>query len=296
MSSTMKQTLFVDNKDDSTIAKEAFAKCREKVEYKNNRLVRSAVQLREWNFLPFCVKEIGDLVNINVLDMQHFSEVKDYGKTLFTSVSVRLALHQMVQVCVSIIDTCFFSKIELFGEMGCIGPTSVIQFLMSEYFIRWWMSSDNFYLLSQHLVVCSFILAAYFKYARKPEKDATNEEYDFVSATVDLCIVKLIIEEQSEVINRDFRREFSKLVNRKNKLYRLHPEDEFAELKALLILVSIAMMNVSDVSDSLEEETFELIPFLQEVMQDDYFSASLGALSALLLNLSEAFVSMDQYF
>lgn len=86
----------------------------------------------------------------------------------------------------------------------------------------------------------------------------------------------------------DFRRKFCDLVNSGTKLYRLSSEDKYAELKALLILVSIAMM---DVSEDSGDETTEIIPFLQALMQSQYFSSSLRALSALLLNVATVVVS-----
>ena len=143
-------------------------------------------------------------------------------------------------------------------------------------------------LLLEHLpYVCLLLSEEYYTHHRKP-----NEKFDYQSTSVDLIVLRLII--NNAIVDLDseaFRTMFNHWVNERSigHYYELDTVDELAEFKALVLLVAFALMNVQD---NEADENDELIPFLNNVHEDPFFASSLGALSALLFNMSEFFVSI----
>ena len=277
------------------IAKSAFANCRVLLDEKRKNVRVKGTILRDSDYINQYMQKIDELVPGNIVSASHFSTVEQCAKVFFRCLTTRLALFQLVQICLGLVDILYSTEQEIFifGFYNT-GPLSMVQFVMSKCCGTIDGSKKQIILSIVLTFCCLFIFVEYYSSARKPERDddnVPNEKFDSVSPEVDLFILKQIIEEQTalavsdaayEKVNDEFRREFIRIVTIGTKIYFLHPTDAWAELKAILIIVSIAMMDITD--DKQGSENLELIPFIRAFMQDEYFSGSLGALSALLLN------------
>lgn len=63
-------------------------------------------------------------------------------------------------------------------------------------------------------------------------------------------------------------------------------------LKALLIVLSLALQNVQDISG---KETVELCPFIMELTRDDYFKNSMQLVAIIVFGIAETKVSISNY-
>jgi hypothetical protein len=112
-----------------------------------------------------------------------------------------------------------------------------------------------------------------------------------VHARVDLEVVKLIVEGASEDDKKSFRSNFFHWFPNNGGKYNLN-EDTSVELKAMMLVVSIALFNVTDL-DCIE--AVELTPFNKEVMNSEYFCSALQAMAAIVFGISQTAVRMMKY-
>jgi hypothetical protein len=112
-----------------------------------------------------------------------------------------------------------------------------------------------------------------------------------VDARVDLEVVKLIVEGASEDDKKAFRSNFFNWFPNNGEKYNLN-EDTSVELKAMMLVVSFALFNVTDLDC---KESVELTPFNKEVMNSEYFSSSLQAMAAIVFGISQTAVRIMKY-
>lgn len=127
--------------------------------------------------------------------------------------------------------------------------------------------------------------AAYFSTIR-------SEQLESVIARVDLDVVKIIIEKVSGEDNAAFRNLFSLwLQNLKSEhQYHLNTKDEKTELKAIMLLASIMLINVNE-SDNQEQKNNDLQKFFNEIIDHSFFSGSMQCLAVLLFGIVDSSVS-----
>lgn len=145
--------------------------------------------------------------------------------------------------------------------------------------------------ITHHFAVClfvCFVVVEYYTQHRKPSEP--NVAFDFQSISVDFAVLKMIVQAAAKAIElKTFRLFFHKYVNLPGlNSYDCSLSDNLAELKALVLLVAVALMNVQD---SGADETIELIPFFRTLSEDRTFESSLAAFSALVFNVAEFPVS-----
>ena len=126
-----------------------------------------------------------------------------------------------------------------------------------------------------------FVVVEYYTHHRKSSEP---------SISVDFAVLKMIVQAAAKAIDlRTFRSFFHKTVNYMDMhSYDLSLSDSLAELKAFVLLIAVALMNVQD---SVADENIELIPFFRKLSKDRAFESSLAAFSALVFNVSEFPVS-----
>ena len=112
-----------------------------------------------------------------------------------------------------------------------------------------------------------------------------------VDARVDLEVVKLIVEGASEDDKKTFRSFFLNWFPNHGEKYNLN-EDTSVELKAMMLVVSFALFNVTDVDC---KESVELTPFMKEVMKSEFFRSALQAMAAIVFGISQTAVRIMKY-
>ena len=106
----------------------------------------------------------------------------------------------------------------------------------------------------------------YYTHHRKP-----NEKFDYQSTSVDLIVLRLIINNAMVDLDLEaFRVMFNHWVNDRmvGQYYELDTVDNLAEFKAFFLLIAVALMNVQDYE---ADENDELIPFFRNVLEDPFF-------------------------
>lgn len=143
----------------------------------------------------------------------------------------------------------------------------------------------------------AFDLATDYYTDLRRKTDAHKTDADSVNAEVDARIILKIVDKVSDADSLEFHSVFKKRLEQTSNNsveYGGQPMDTKAELKAILICFSIALMNVMDVDG---DETTEIIPFMNQLktMKDDKgkfcFDFALRALAWILFGISESAVS-----
>ena len=122
-----------------------------------------------------------------------------------------------------------------------------------------------------------------------------------IDAGVILRIVDNVSEDNSLEFCSVFKNWFQQRLNvlHYDQLLYSEKKDKKAELKAILICFSMALMNVVDIAD---KEEFELIPFMKELrsMKDETgkfcFDQSIRVFAWILFGISESSVSSLYFF
>lgn len=107
------------------------------------------------------------------------------------------------------------------------------------------------------------------------------------SALVDLEVVKSIVNEISEEENDAFRAVFETWFNNPEESYTFSKKDKFAEMKAFMIIVALASMNVEETGN----ESLELLAFVKAFVRDDFFSEAYHGMAAILFGIAASEVS-----
>jgi hypothetical protein len=128
-------------------------------------------------------------------------------------------------------------------------------------------------------------VAYYTKVRRKNENDTVN-------ARIDVLVVKQLVDVATNECVNEFRASFYHWFPKAEE-YQFNSEDDRTELKALLLLLSIALMNASDPKG---RPGMELIPFLKEVVRFGlYFEPCLKCVPAILFGIAESPVSASDH-
>ena len=109
-----------------------------------------------------------------------------------------------------------------------------------------------------------------------------------MDANVDIQVLEKICQfpERPEVTS--FRTEFQRIFVNPDQHYDLHPKDYRNELKAMMLVVSIMMMNVEDMSSNEERE---LKPIVRALSESVYFSETGQAMAMILFGNAKSDVS-----
>lgn len=151
----------------------------------------------------------------------------------------------------------------------------------------------NYSCVSENL--CQCVLSLQFtnmnvRFCFKAYYTLIRSKSDTVDAIKDASLLKFIINLPSEDELSSFRSSFVANFSSPYYQYELNKDDSRTELKAFMILVSLMLLNVEDISGM--EET-EILPLLQICWKDPYFDGSHQALGAIFFGFAGSKVSID---
>lgn len=121
---------------------------------------------------------------------------------------------------------------------------------------------------------------------------------NYTSVAVDLLVLKRVVNETPLEVDRLIRKHiFGKFLEKKQQ--EKTPVESRAELKALLLLVAISLMNVEKADHS---ETIELLPFFERIADEckgkgkgkydmTFFGPAMHCLGQLLFGMAQHTVS-----
>ena len=191
--------------------------------------------------------------------------------------NARKGLRQMVDICIAIVDLFCTCKIDMFTG-GAVGITYWIQVAMSKFFAierRFACNQDT------NEQVCLRI-TGYHNCVRY------TSEGEELTADVDTKVLQQLCQDADLDDVTSFRTEFEKMFVNPEQPYELHKTDYRNELKAMMLVVSIIMINVDGMSSN-EDRDLKLV--VCEFLNDEYFFETGQSMAMILFGNAKSEVS-----
>jgi hypothetical protein len=221
-----------------------------------------------------------------------FSGIDSLSQECLQSLTVRAGLNGMVHACWCVVDIFSALDLDLFPSLlppkkKQYGVTRSVQKLMGTFNFRCWpVHEREIFITIVGLTLVLLVLALASTVYYKTTRSQGLGEFDSVSPDVDLEVMEKIVEEAREHDLHALKRAFPGFVRffDDTSLYEVS-QDGKTELRALLLVVAIAFMNIEDIDS--ESEDMELVPFLVELRNDEKYIDTIYCFADMIIGISE---------
>lgn len=141
-----------EDKNSDAIAREAFDGCQLQIEKSRRTIQKNGVKLRECEHISTYTEELKAIVPLNIATIESLVEIANSVTNLIMSSSARLAVLQMVNIFISIVDIFCSTRVDLFSrKSGQLfptehGPYKSMQFVISKF--------CRYHVIEQKFVLC----------------------------------------------------------------------------------------------------------------------------------------------